>query len=118
MRSRVVGLALIAALVALVVTSVGWYRSADAGGGSRFDSCSFDGTTLALTWTYGVESLVSPTVDTRSGRIVVALRDFPAGGPRIAIALSGEARFRIMGASPPVTYADGSPLACPRPAHG
>lgn len=60
-------------IAALLVSSAGWYRSAHPGGGSRFDSCSFDGTTLTLRWTYGVDSRVSPSVDVRSGKIVVDL---------------------------------------------
>ena len=61
-------------VVALVISSIGWYRSAHSVGHSKFDSCSFDGTTLTLRWTYGVDSLVSPSVDLRGGTIVVGLR--------------------------------------------
>jgi hypothetical protein len=102
-------------VVALIVTSVGWYRSARSVGGARFDSCTFDGTSLALTWTYGVDSLVSPSVDVRSGRIVVGLQE-QSSGAHIAVGLHGEARFVVRGASRPVEYADGTALACPPPA--
>ena len=105
-------------VVALIVTSVGWYRGAHSVGGSRFDSCTFDGTTLVLTWTYGVDSRVSPSVDVRSGRIVVGLRENQSSGGHIAVGLPGEARFAVRGASRPVEYDDGTALACPAPAGG
>jgi hypothetical protein len=103
-------------VVALIVTSVGWFRSAHAVDGSKFDSCTFDGTTLVLTWTYGVDSFVSPSVDVRSGRIVVGLREDQSSGAHIAVGLTGEARFAVRGASRPVEYDDGTALYCPPPA--
>jgi hypothetical protein len=105
-------------MVALIATSIGWYRSAHSVGGSRFDSCTFDGTTLVLTWINGVDSLVSPSVDVRSGQIIVGLREDQGSGGHIAIGLPGEARFVVRDADGPVAYDDGRPLACPPPAHG
>ncbi len=61
-------------LAGLVITSVGWYRAADAGTERTFDSCRFDGDTLVLSYMYGVNEIVSPSLDTTGADIVVALR--------------------------------------------
>jgi hypothetical protein len=114
-----------ALVVALVVTSVGWYRA--AGGGSdlrtddpsRFESCSFDGDKLVLGFTYGAGQLVAPSIDTRSGdTVVVALDEEVGDGIRPAIALMGSAEFSVFGAAGDTVfeYADGTPLDCPPPA--
>jgi len=39
--------------VGVLVTSVGWYRSAHASTAQHFDGCSFDGRPLVLTYSYG-----------------------------------------------------------------
>ena len=59
--------------VGLLVTSVGWYRVASAGSDQHFDSCRFDGPALVLSYSYGANQRVSPTVDSRGGDVVVAL---------------------------------------------
>jgi hypothetical protein len=96
----------------LLVTSVGWYRSASAGDYQRFDSCSFDGTTLVLSYSYGANQMISPSVDTRGPDVVVALESEVGEGPTPAIALHGEARFVMFGAQTTIRYPDGQALNC------
>ena len=98
--------------VGLLVTSVGWYRVASAGSDQHFDSCRFDGQTLVLSYSYGANQRVSPTVDTRGGDVVVALHVEVGKGSTPAIGLSGEARFAIFGEPTSVRYPDGEKLNC------
>lgn len=102
-------------LIGLVVASVGWYRSDHAEGTdiNRFDSCRFEGDTLVLTYVYGANQLISPSVDTRREYIVVGLNTKVGDGITPAIGLSGEARFIIFGGPRSVRDADGHGLDCP-----
>ena len=114
---RILRYAVLALLVvALAGTSWGWWRSTHSIGDARFDSCSYDGETLTLRWTFGEGDLVAPALDTRDGRIVVGLRRAASGGDHHAIGLAGVATFNVRGQGP-VTYADGTTLDCPT-AHG
>lgn len=99
-------------LVGLVATSVGWYRAADAGAGRPFSSCRFDGDTLVLSYTYGVNDAVSPSLDATGPDIVVALRVKHGGGSVPAVGLTGEARFAIYGGHRTVRYPGGEALTC------
>jgi hypothetical protein len=99
-------------IVGLLVTSVGWYRSASAGGYQHFDDCRFDGDTLVLSYTYGANQMVSPRVDTRGRDVIVALESERGEGPTPMIALHGEARFAMFGAQTMVRYPDGQRLGC------
>ena len=99
--------------VGLLVTSVGWYRVASAGSDQQFDSCSFDGQTLVLSYFYGANERVSPSVDTRGGDVVVALHVEAGTGSTPDIGLTGEARFAIFGEPTTVRYPDGEKLDCP-----
>lgn len=105
---------LLAALltVGVLVTSVGWYRSAHASTAQHFDGCSFDGRTLVLTYSYGANQMVSPRVDTRGRDVVVSLDTKVGNGPTPAIGLSGEARFAVFGGQHTVRYPDGEGLDC------
>jgi hypothetical protein len=102
-------------VVALAVTSVGWWRASNPGSGDgrtgRFTSCVFDGQSLTLGYFYGANQLVAPTVDDRSGRIVVSLREVRGEGPTLAIGLGGSATFATSSGGP-VVYPDGTPLRC------
>ena len=98
--------------VGLLVTSVGWYRVASTGSEQHFDSCSFGGQTLVLSYFYGANERVSPTVDTRGNDVVVALHVDAGKGPTPSIALPGEARFAIFGEPTIVRYPDGKKLDC------
>ncbi len=105
---------LIVGLIALglVVTSVGWYMSANAGAEQRFRSCRFDGNTLVLTYSYGANQAVEPRFDARDGDLVVSLRTEQGEGDTPAIKLSGEARFMVFGRAGAVRYPDGEQLSC------
>lgn len=107
-RSVVLGLL----VVALLVTSIGWYRSATAGSDRRFDACRFDDGTLILTYSYGANYLVSPSVDMREGEVVVGLEIDVSDEPAPAIQLHGEVRFQVFGDPSVVRYSDGKELAC------
>lgn len=108
-RSVVLGLL----VVGLLVTSVGWYRSATAGSDERFDSCRFEDGTLILTYSYGANNLVSPSVDMTDGEVVVSLEVDVSDDPAPAILLHGKARFQVFGGDPSVVrYPDGKELAC------
>jgi hypothetical protein len=105
-------------MVGVLVTSVGWYRSAHSSSVQHFDSCTFDGTTLVLTYSYGANEMVSPRFDPRGREVIVALDTKAGDGPVPAIALSGQARFRLFGPRQTVRYPDGERLNCPPPAEG
>jgi hypothetical protein len=107
-RSIIVGVL----TVGLLVTAVGWYRAASAGSEHHFDSCSFDGQTLILSYFYGANQRVSPAVDTRGNDVMVALHVDAGRGPTESIALPGEARFAIFGEPTTVRYPDGKTLDC------
>ena len=110
---RILRYAVVALLAAaLAGTSWGWWHSAHSLGGRRFDSCSYDGSTLTLRYSYGDGELVAPGVDTRDGRLVVGLRRVGTSGAERAIRRPGVATFPVS-ESGPVTYADGTPLDCP-----
>lgn len=100
--------------LALVVTSVGWYRSAAAGAEQRFDSCHFEGETLVLGFAYGANQAVEPRIDSRGGDVVVSLRTHAGSGDTPDVGLLGEARFAVFGGPAPVRYPDGEQLSCPR----
>ena len=98
--------------VGLLVTIVGWYRVASASSAQHFDSCRFDGQKLVLSYSYGANERVSPTVDTRGRDVVVALHVEAGTGSTPDIGLVGEARFAIFGEPTTVRYPDGEKLDC------
>lgn len=112
-------------LCALIVTSVGWYRSAqsdeddsDSTKERRFESCHFDGNGLVLSYVYGSNERTEVAVDTRGGGIEVSLTSDLGEGGTFAIGLEGEARFAIFSERTEVRYPDGEVLACPRDTGG
>lgn len=114
-----------ALVVALVITGLGWYWSdGDAGSGppwgrdapSRFDSCVVDERGyLVLAFSHGVGDEVSPSVDFRSGEVIVSLARKVTDEPSIAIALNSTFRVEMYGPTEPLTvsYPDGTTLDCP-----
>lgn len=110
---RILRYALVGLLaVGLIVTSVGWYLSTLHGGERRFDSCRLDGDLLTLSYSYGANEMVSPSVDTRGPDVVVALRTRVGDGLAPAIRLSGRARFTVFSGPRIVRYPDGDQLDC------
>jgi hypothetical protein len=101
-------------LVALVVTSVGWARSAaDAPYVGQVDGCRWDGDTLVVRFLYGANEEVSPVLDARDGDLVVSLEIRSGGGDTPSIGLGGEASFLVFGdAGGRVLRPDGSELVC------
>ena len=99
-------------VLALGVTSIGWYLSAHPGG-VRFESCHWQGDNLVLGFTYGPGDTVSTMVHPDGDHVVAQLRVDEAGGARPAIALTGEARYPISGGPLPVEYPNGAELNCP-----
>ena len=108
--SRYIGPALLA--VGLLASSIGWYHSATGGSDQRFESCRFDGDTLVLSYFYGANQVVSPSVDTTGPDVVVALHVKWGGGVTPAVGLIGDARFGIFGGQSTVRYPDGEVLDC------
>lgn len=101
-------------IVGLTITSVGWYRSAQAeSGDERFDSCRLDGETLILGYAYGANQSVNVGIDTRGEEVIVSLTALSGEGITPAIQLGGEARFTLFSAPTTVRYADGEELDCP-----
>jgi hypothetical protein len=98
--------------VGILITSVGWYRSAHTSSVQHFDACSFHGTTLVLSYSYGANQMVSPQVDTRGRDVIVALDTKVGDRPTPAIQLSGQARFSILAGPQTVKYPDGERLDC------
>ena len=98
--------------VALVVTSIGWYLSAHPGG-TRFESCHWEGQELVLGYTYGTGDTVRAMVRPQSDDVVAQLRVDEAGGNHTSQVLDGESRFAIAGGPRPVHYPNGAELNCP-----
>lgn len=99
-------------VVAVVVTSIGWYLSAHPGG-ERFESCHWEGKTLVLGYTYGEGDTVSTMVHPDGHHVVAQLRIDRADGDRVMIGLGGEARYPVYGGPLPVEYPNGAELNCP-----
>jgi hypothetical protein len=98
--------------VGLVVTSIGWYLSAHPGG-TRFESCHWDGDVLVLGYTYGTGDRVSTSVEPRDSDVVAQFRNREAGGNHTTQVLDGEARYKVSGGPRPVHYPNGATLNCP-----
>ena len=98
-------------VVALLVTGVGWYLAAHPGG-TRFESCHWQGSTLVLGYTYGTGDTVHAMVNPQSDDIVAQLRVEEAGGSHTQV-LNGESRFQISGGPRTVHYPSGAELNCP-----
>jgi hypothetical protein len=110
---RIVGYVVIALLgVGLVITSIGWYLSAHPGG-SRFESCHWDGDQLVLGYTYGTGDTVHVMVNPQSDDIVAQLRIDEGGSNHTTQVQDGEAHFTISGGSRTVHYPSGAELNCP-----
>src|SRR4029077_13776082 len=86
--------------VGLLVTSVGWYLAAHPGG-TRFESCHWQGDQLVLGSTYGTGDTVTAVVKPRTDDVVAQLRVDEGGGDHVTGALNGEARFRLSGGTRP-----------------
>ena len=104
--------------LALIAVGAGWYGERDdtkMDTNQRFESCRWDGGVLVLTYVYGANQVVSPSIDTRGKSLVVALEVEEGDGVTPAIGLTGETRFGISGRDDKatLTYPDGRRLACP-----
>jgi hypothetical protein len=106
-------LALAFALIGtLLLSGWVWLRVSDEET-ARFEACRWDGDTLVLQWTAGVNQRVSASLDSREGgALTAALNRQVEGGTNVAIALPGEARFQIYGGETQVRYEDGTSLDC------
>ena len=99
-------------VVALAVTSIGWYLSAHPGG-TRFESCHWEGSDLVLGYTYGSGDTVSTMVHPEGDDVVAQLRVDEGGGNHTTQALTGEARYPISGGPRRCSYPNGAELNCP-----
>jgi len=99
-------------VVALAVTSIGWYLSAHPGG-VRFESCHWEGPHLVLGYTYGSGDTVSTMVHPDGDHVVAQLRVDESGGDHTTQVLDGEATYPISGGPLPVRYPNGAELNCP-----
>ena len=99
-------------VVAVVVTSIGWYLSAHPGG-ERFESCHWEGGTVVLGYTYGSGDTVSTMVHPDGDHVVAQLRVDRPGDDGAGGGLSGEAHYPIDGGPLPVEYPNGAELNCP-----
>ncbi|HEY3530977.1 MAG TPA: hypothetical protein VGK78_17665 [Nocardioides sp.] len=109
MLQYVVGAVLV---VAVVVTSIGWYLSAHPGG-ERFESCHWESDSVVLGYSYGVGDTVSTMVHPEGDHVVAQLRIDRASGAQPAVALMGEARYPVSGGPLPIEYPNGAELNCP-----
>ena len=110
---RIVRYAVLGVLVvALLVTTIGWYLSAHPGG-ERFESCHWQGNVLVLGYTYGPGDTVSTMVHPNGDHVVAQLRVDEAGANQATVALTGQARYPISGGPMPVRYPNGADLNCP-----
>jgi hypothetical protein len=94
-------------VVALAVTSIGWYLSAHPGG-VRFESCHWDGSKLVLGYTYGAGDTVSTMVHPESDHVEAQLQVHESGGAHTLQVLTGEATYPISGGPIPVEYPNGA----------
>jgi hypothetical protein len=109
---RLLWIAAVAALgVGLVVTSVGWYLSAHPGG-TRFESCQWNGDQLVLSYSYGTGDKVSTMVNPRTDDVVAQFRVQEASGSRSGPTLVGETKVAVAGGPRPVHYPNGAELSC------
>ncbi len=99
-------------VVALGVTSIGWYLSAHPGG-VRFESCHWEGSDLVLGYTYGSGDTVSTMVHPAGDHVVAQLQVHEGGGATTMQALTGQATYPISGGPLPVKYPNGAELNCP-----
>jgi hypothetical protein len=97
-------------VVALVVTSIGWYLSAHPGG-VRFESCHWEGSQLVLGYTYGSGDTVSTMVHPAGDHVVAQLQVHEGGGTQQV--LDGAATYPISGGPLTVRYPNGAELNCP-----
>ncbi len=96
----------------LLVTSVGWYLAAHPGG-TRFESCHWQGDQLVLGYTYGTGDTVSTMVHPAGDHVVAQLRVDEGGGNHTSQVLTGQAEYPISGGPLPVKYPNGAELNCP-----
>jgi hypothetical protein len=108
----VLGVVVVALVIGMLVTSVGWYLSAHPGG-ERFQSCRWDGDQLILGYTYLTGDTVSTMVRPDGDHVVAQLRVDEPGGNRTTVTLTGEARYQVSGGPLPVKYPSGAQLNCP-----
>jgi len=98
--------------VALLVTGVGWYLAAHPGG-TRFESCHWQGDRVVLGYTYGTGDTVSTMVHPDGDHVVAQLRVDEAGGDHTTQVLTGQATYPVAGGPLPVEYPNGAELNCP-----
>lgn len=98
-------------VIALGVTSIGWYLSAHPGG-VRFESCHWEGENLVLGYTYGSGDTVSTMVHPSGDHVVAQLR-VDEGNNSTDQGLTGKATYPISGGPLPVRYPNGAELNCP-----
>ena len=98
--------------VGLVVTSIGWYLSAHPGG-TRFESCHWEGNQLVLGYNYGTGDTVTTRVEPNSDDVVAQFRIDEGGSDHATQVLEGEARYKLSGGPRPVHYPNGAELNCP-----
>jgi hypothetical protein len=96
----------------LLVTSVGWYLSAHPGG-TRFESCHWQGDQLVLGYTYGTGDTVTTVVHPAGDHVVAQLRVDEGGGNHTLQVLTGQGEYQISGGPLPVKYPNGAELNCP-----
>jgi hypothetical protein len=99
-------------LVALAVTSIGWYLSAHPGG-VRFESCHWDGSRLVLGYTYGPGDTVSTMVRPVGDHVEAQLQVHEADGSHTQQVLTGEATYPVARGPVTVKYPNGAELNCP-----
>jgi hypothetical protein len=100
-------------VVALGVTSIGWYF-AEHPGGTQFASCRWDGDRLVLGFTYGPGDTVSTMVRPEGDHVVAQFRVDEAEGAGTMQALTGEATYPVAGGPLPVEYPNGAKMNCSR----
>jgi hypothetical protein len=99
-------------VVGLLVTSVGWYLATHPGG-TRFESCHWQGDQLVLGYTYGTGDTVSTMVHPDGDHVVAQLQVDEGGGNHTTQVLTGEATYPVSGGPLPVRYPNGAELNCP-----
>lgn len=110
--ANVTKVVLAAAVVALAITSVGWFRAAADPDVNRFESCVATDGAVTLSYGYGANQRTAVVFDSRDDEATVALEIEEGSGDAPDLRLNGEATFDWSGDLDGLRYPDGETLDC------
>jgi hypothetical protein len=99
-------------VVALLVTSVGWFRAAADPDLNRFESCVVTDRAVTLSYGYGANQRTAVVYDSRDGVATVALEIEEGSGDTPDVRRNGQASFEYSGDLAGLRYPDGETVDC------